>query len=143
MRKALFTVLGFAAAILFFFPWCAADAADEGLVGVWKWEESYYDEEDEEARSYSLTLTFGADGVVKIEPFYYDRCADTAYGNYEADGETLRIVVTKVVPLFEDDGNAYFEVGETFADRYDLTEDKLVMHGVLLFGGDITLRRLK
>ena len=51
-------------------PARAADAADEGLVGVWKWEESYYDEEDEEVRGYSLTLTFGADGTVKVEPFY-------------------------------------------------------------------------
>ena len=127
-------------------PMFAADASDEGLVGVWKWEESYYDEEDEEARSYSLTLTFGVDGVVKIEPFYYDRGADTAYGDYEADGETLRIVVTKVtkkMPFFGGGGSVYFEVGETLVKRYELAEDGLVLHAMLFFGNDMVFRRVK
>jgi hypothetical protein len=114
-------------------------AADEKLAGTWKWEESHGDGGEE--RSYALTLTFGADGVVKIEPFYSGRGADTAYGSYEADGKTLHVTVTKVIPFSEDDGgSAYFDVGETMDERYEVNGGRLVMN---FLGGEMVFRRIK
>jgi hypothetical protein len=143
MRKFLFAFWGVIAAILVFAVGQAAHADDERLVGMWKWEESYYDEEDGTERSYALTLTFGADGVVKIEPFYYDRDADTAYGNYEADGWTLSVVVTKIIPFSEgedEEKDTYFEEGETMSERYELLDDRLSMS---FLGGEMVFKRVK
>jgi hypothetical protein len=137
--KILSALLGAASAILIFTAGYAAYAGDEGLVGTWKWEESYYDEDDDETHSYALTLTFGADGVIKMEPFYYDHGADTAYGNYEADGKRLRVTVTEVIPFLEDDG-VYFDEGETMDESYELNGDRLVMS---FLGGEMVFNRVR
>ena len=102
-----------------------AEAAEGGLKGVWKWEDYYRDEADDITMGSALTLTFGADGDVKIEPLQYDMPPDVAYGNYEADGRTLRVVISKVEPFFEDEGSAFFEVGNTFVSDYVIVGDRL------------------
>ena len=74
MKKMKIIIL--AAAISVFIVSGAA-FADERLVGTWEWDESYRDEEGGEIRDYSITLIFGADGLIKIESFYYDHGAET------------------------------------------------------------------
>ena len=119
----------------------AMSAAEEGLVGVWKWEER--GEEDGETRNYLITLTFSADGavkmdgVVKAEPSGEARAAETAYGNYEADGRALRIVITKVVPLLKNDDS-----GSEEGDVYEMVvrDDKLVTK---FLGGEMVFERVK
>ena len=115
-----------------------ASAADDRLVGTWKWEDCV--EEDGEEHYYSLTLTFNEDGVVKIEPVYYDHAPDIAYGNYDADGQFLRVVVTKVIRFFEDEDSVFFEVGETINEPYQCRSGRLVMR---FLGGEMVFERVK
>ncbi|MDR3077007.1 MAG: lipocalin family protein [Synergistaceae bacterium] len=141
MREKFAAVLWITGAVLFLAAVSAAYANDGRLIGTWAWEREEYDNEDGTERGYSLTLTFGADGVIKMEPFYYDHGADTAYGNYKADGETLNVVITKIEPFFADEGSAYFEVGETINERYMLLGgNRMVMK---FLGGVMIFKRIK
>jgi hypothetical protein len=136
LRKAFFITL--AAWVLASWP-TTASAADKRLIGTWKWE--HYQKENEEVHAYSFILTFGVDGVVKMEPFYYDHPPDVGHGNYEADGKTVRIVVTKVIPFFkEDEGSVYFEEGETINEPYQWRGGRLAMK---FFGEEKAFTRVK
>jgi hypothetical protein len=139
MRKVLSLLLTAAAILILTAD--AANAADERLVGVWKWEDSYFDEDDGETRNSTVTVYFGDDGTIKIEPRYYRSGVDAAYGTYEADGRTVRGVITKIEPSSEDDdGSVNFEKDETFTLDYEFREDKLVTR---FWRSDVILESVK
>jgi hypothetical protein len=127
-------------AVALIYPAARAAAIDAGLIGTWAWEETYLGEESGEERGHSLTLTFAADGTIKLEPFYYDHGADTAYGIYETDGGLLRVTITKVVPFFEGEDSVYFEEGEQLKTRYVLRGDAFEAE---IFGETRTFARVK